>query len=360
MLKAQGLRNRATTIAIASFSAVSLVLSPAAVPMATAQEVTDINPSEVKVVDDPAAKQGTVNGVTIDKETGEVVGPDALDTVKERSAQEQPIIPNLFATAPTLDELPNTSADTGIAHINVIESKGKLVCELSGSDTNKSAYLDLKIKLAKSFFDAGNALLSALIKAVPLAGDLLSGLLQKFGSQTVWPGIEKLVREGEANKTQQWDLVKAQNMAITKIDNADAQIDLENADVRKETLSGFLKFADTVFGTGAKTIVKLFNIAVTIAGFVGVPGINGLKLSEAEQNQVLDSITGIRDSSADLAEANAEIGQTCTNLLTGKEAAPTEAPTPTAKPTSAQPTSAAKPSTVQPAPSEPAVAGKDS
>lgn len=321
MLNGKGIRNRAATIAIASFSAVSLVLSPAAVPLATAQTVSEVAPSDVKVVDDPASTQATVNGVTIDKETGEVLGTDALDAaVAERSAEPQPIVPNLFAgTTPTLADLPQTSADTGIAHINVIEStNGKLVCELSGSDTNKSAYLDLKLKLAKSFFDAGRALVTTLIRAIPVAGDILAGLIDKFGSETVWPGIEKLVRQGEQDKTQQWDLVKAQNMAITKIDNADAEIDLENAQVRKDALSGFLKFADTVFGTGVKTIVKLFNIAVTIAGFAGAPGVSGLKLSEEQQQQIVTSVTGIRDSSADLAEANAEIGQTCTNLLTGR------------------------------------------
>lgn len=189
---------------------------------------------------------------------------------------------------------------------------------MSGNTAKPAAYLDLKLNLAKAFFDAGSELLQSFIKFIPVTGDALSKLLDKFGTQTVWVGIEKLVRQGEADRTVEWNRATAENMAITSLDNSNLDIDMENFDQRSKALSGFLSFADSVFGKGARVIVKMYNIAITIAGFFA-PKVDSLKLDQQQQDEILGSLDRIREASKDLAEANVAIGASCVDLLNGSK-----------------------------------------
>ena len=52
-----------------------------------------------------------------------------------------------------------------------------------------------------------------------------SDFIDKISGKT-WDDIAKLVKEGEKDKTVTWDLSRAQGMAIGRIDNADADVDM--------------------------------------------------------------------------------------------------------------------------------------
>lgn len=81
-------------------------------------------------------------------------------------------------------------------------------------------------------------------RLIPVVGDLVpADFIKKIGASS-WEKIEKLVREGEADKVVTWDLARAQGMAIGRIDNADAEVDLKNPDAAKKTVSNLIKFAD--------------------------------------------------------------------------------------------------------------------
>ena len=307
-----------------------------------AQDVADIPASEVQVSEDPANNKATINGITFDTETGVVEGIDALDVAREEAAADPLIAVRSLANeisvyaVPQLSlaDLKNTKAETDLVNIEAIEgSNGNLVCKLTPKADNPDGYINLKTALAKSFFDAGSKLLNVLLGVIPVAGDIIGKLVEKIGGKVAWSVIEGMVKSF-GNKPEEWNLTKAQNMAITSLENKDVVIDLDNAETRKKVLAGFLSFADKVFGKGAETILKLFNIAVTIAGVAGVPGVSGLKLDETKQKEILGSFMAIRNASEDLAEANQDIGETCSNLLTNRAIAPvTSSATTSAEPT---------------------------
>lgn len=109
-------------------------------------------------------------------------------------------------------------------------------------------------------------------------------------------------------------------MAIGRIDNADADVDMNNPDGAKKTVSGLLKFADGVFDKGTTVILKLFNAAVTIAGLVPGAGVAGdLKLSKDQQKSIEDSLNNSSTAVSDLAAVNAPAGQLCSDMLNGKK-----------------------------------------
>ncbi|MDK8495551.1 hypothetical protein QP920_03650 [Corynebacterium marquesiae] len=130
----------------------------------------------------------------------------------------------------------------------------------------------------------------------------------------------KVVKDEQKDKTVTWALFRAQGMAIGRIDNADADVDMNNPDGAKKTVSGLLKFADGVFGKGTTVILKLFNAAVTIAGLVPGAGVAGdLKLSKDQQKSIEDSLNNISTAASDLAAVNAPAGQLCSDMLNGKK-----------------------------------------
>lgn len=195
--------------------------------------------------------------------------------------------------------------------------------------------LDLKLALAKAFYDGGEKILKTVWEIIPVVGDLVpSDFIDKISGKT-WDGIAKLVKESEKDKTVTWALFRAQGMAIGRIDNADADVDMNNPDAAKKTVSGLLKFADGVFGKGTTVVLKLFNAAVTIAGLVPGAGVAGdLKLSKEQQKSIEDSLNNISTAASDPAAVNAPAGQLCSDLLNGKktkdqpaEENPSEAPT---------------------------------
>ena len=117
-----------------------------------------------------------------------------------------------------------------------------------------------------------------------------------------------------------WNLSRAQSMAIGRIDNVDADVDMNNPEGAKKTVSGLLKFADVVFGKGTTVIFKFFNAAVTIAGLVPGAGVAGdLKLSKEQQKSIEDSLNNISTAASDLAAVNAPAGQLCSDMLNGKK-----------------------------------------
>jgi len=138
-------------------------------------------------------------------------------------------------------------------------------------------------------------------------------------------------------------------MAIGRIDNADAEIDMNNPDAAKKTVSGLLKFADGAFGKGTKVILKLFNAAVTIAGLVPGASVAGdLKLSKDQQKSIKDSLNNISKAASDLAAVNAPAGQLCSDMLNGKKAKDQPADAETSEEPSSEETTSEAPASEEP------------
>ena len=254
-----------------------------------------------------------------EEDAADSITPYAVDGAEETAeapASEESAKPT------TLEELAQTEASNGDVNVKVVkdEQKDKLVCEVTDAPDKEGNMLDLKLALAKAFYDGGEKILKTVWEVIPVVGDLVpADFIDKISGKT-WDGIAKLVKEGEKDKTVTWDLFRVQGMAIGRIDNADADVDMNNPDGAKKTVSGLLKFADGAFGKGTTVILKLFNAAVTIAGLVPGAGVAGdLKLSKDQQKSIEDSLNNISTAASDLAAVNAPAGQLCSDMLNGKK-----------------------------------------
>ena len=319
----------ASAVAVATFSSITVV------PTAVAAEDTTF--VEEKTTDDTVS----LNGIEFDEEgnlleknnagdkamkeldaeddAADSITPYAVDGAEEATETPAPEKP---AKPTSLDELAQTEASNDDVNVKVVkdEKKDQLVCEVTDAPEKEGNLLDLKLALAKAFYDGGEKIIKTVWEIIPVVGDLVpADFIDKISGKT-WDGIAKLVKEGEKDKTVTWDLSRAQGMAIGRIDNADADVDMNNPDAAKKTVSGLLKFADGTFGKGTKVILKLFNAAVTIAGLV--PGANvagDLKLSKDQQKSIEDSLNNISTAASDLAAVNAPAGQLCSDMLNGKK-----------------------------------------
>lgn len=98
MFNKTGRGRRAANIAIASLSAVSVSLASAAIPMAQEQDTAVETPaSAVQVYSHPDSDKVTINGQTIDTETGEFEGEDAFDNAVTNDDE----LPQVSCTPPT-------------------------------------------------------------------------------------------------------------------------------------------------------------------------------------------------------------------------------------------------------------------
>lgn len=365
----------ASAVAVATFSSITVV------PSAVAAEDTTF--VEEKATDDTVS----LNGIEFDEDGNLLEENNAGDKAMEELNAEEDAADSITpyaadgaeetaeapaseeSTKPTsLEELAQTEASNGDVDVKVVkdEQKDKLVCEVTDAPDKEGNMLDLKLALAKAFYDGGEKIIKTVWEIIPVVGDLVPADFIDKISGKAWDGIAKLVKEGEKDKTVTWDLSRAQGMAIGRIDNADADIDMNNPDAAKNTVSGLLKFADGVFGKGTKVILKLFNAAVTIAGLVPGASVAGdLKLSKDQQKSIEDSLNNISTAASDLAAVNAPAGQLCSDMLNGKktkdqpaEVDPSEepssedttsesAPETSTEETSAEETSAEEPTSVE-------------
>ncbi|MDK4247863.1 hypothetical protein [Corynebacterium accolens] len=306
----------ASAVAIATFSTVTAVPSS----FAAEDNTTFV---EEKTTDNTV----DVNGIEFD-EDGHLLeesnaGDEALDELEAETDESVVDSEDEESSKPSsLAELKQSAASNEDVNIKVLqdEKKGKLVCEVTDAPGKEGNLLGLKLALAKSFYDGGEQILETVWELLPVVGDVVPAEFMEKISGLTWEGIEKLVRKGEQNKTVTWDLSRAQGMAIGRIDNADADVDLKDPEAAKRTVSGLIKFADGVFGSGAKTVLQLFNVAVTVAGLVpGAGAANHLKLSAQQQKAIADSLGTISERASDLAAVNAPAGQMCSDMLNGKE-----------------------------------------
>ena len=306
----------ATVAAGATFS--SVIVAPQAIAVEETEESTFVH-------EEGGAGTLDVNGTAFD-EDGNLVdednaGDNAIEELDRDSRSNDISFYEADNSKPTtLDELKSTEASTADASIKVVEKDGKLVCEISDAPGKEGEILERKLDLARAFYDGGNKLLQTVWEVIPVVGDLVpSDFIKKIGASS-WERIAEMVREGEKDKDVTWDLARAQGMAIAKIDNSDADVDLKNPDAAKKTVSGLIKFADGAFGTGVATVLKVFNAAVTIAGlFPGASAAKDLKLSDTQRKEIESTLAGISTSASALAEVNAPAGQKCADMLNGKE-----------------------------------------
>lgn len=330
----------ATVAAVATFS--SVIVAPQAIAVE--------EPAESSFVHE---ENGTgtldVNGTAFD-EDGNLVdednaGDNAIEELDRDSRNNDISFYDAENSKPTtLDELKSTEASTADASIKVVEKDGKLVCEISDAPGKEGEILERKLDLARAFYDGGNKLLQTVWEVIPVVGDLVpSDFIKKIGASS-WERIAEMVREGEKDKDVTWDLARAQGMAIAKIENSDADVDLKNPDAAKKTVSGLIKFADGAFGTGVATVLKVFNAAVTIAGlFPGASAAKDLKLSDTQRKEIESTLSGISTAASALAEVNAPAGQKCADMLNGKQVSD-EAPDSTSTTESSEPSESAEPS----------------
>ena len=330
----------ATAVAVATFS--SVIVAPQAL---AAELPTD----SAFVHEDAGSDTVDVNGTLFD-EDGNLIDSDnagdiAIEEIERESRGNDFSFFGAESTKPTtLAELESTEASTADVTVTAAEKNGKLVCEITDAPGKEGQLLERKLDLAKAFYDGGNKLLQTVWEVIPVVGDLIpSDFVKKIGASS-WEGIANLVREGEADKSVTWDLARAQGMAIGRIDNADAEVDLNNPDAAKKTVSNLIKFADGAFGKGVSVVLKIFNAAVTIAGlFPGASAAKDLKLSDDQRAEIEETLSGISASASALAEVNAPAGQKCADMLNGKKvsndkpASPTESE-PVKPSESAQPT----------------------
>lgn len=320
----------ASAVAVATFSSITVVPTAVAaddttfVEEKTTDDTVSLNGIEFdedgNLLEENNAGDKAMEELDAEEDAAESITPYAVDGAEETA--EAPASKE-SAKPTTLEELAQTEASNGDVNVKVVkdEQKDKLVCEVTDAPDKEGNMLDLKLALAKAFYDGGEKILKTVWEIIPVVGDLVpSDFIDKISGKT-WDGIAKLVKEGEKDKTVTWDLSRAQGMAIGRIDNADADVDMNNPDGAKKTVSGLLKFADGVFGKGTTAILKLFNAAVTIAGLVPGAGVAGdLKLSKDQQKSIEDSLNNISTAASDLAAVNAPAGQLCSDMLNGKKA----------------------------------------
>ena len=319
----------ASAVAVATFSSITVVPSAVAaddttfVEEKTTDNTVSLNGIEFdedgNLLEENNAGDKAMEELDAEEDAADSITPYAVDGAEETAeapASEESAKPT------TLEELAQTEASNGDVNVKVVkdEQKDKLVCEVTDAPDKEGNMLDLKLALAKAFYDGGEKILKTVWEVIPVVGDLVpSDFIDKISGKT-WDGIAKLVKEGEKDKTVTWDLSRAQGMAIGRIDNADADVDMNNPDGAKKTVSGLLKFADGAFGKGTTVILKLFNAAVTIAGLVPGAGVAGdLKLSKDQQKSIEDSLNNISTAASDLAAVNAPAGQLCSEMLNGKK-----------------------------------------
>lgn len=323
----------ASAVAVATFSSITVV------PTAFAAEDTTF--VEEQTTDDTV----TLNGIEFDENGKLLEENNAGDKAMEELDAEE----TAKSTSP--DELVQTEASNDDVNVKVVkdEKKDKLVCEVTDASEKEGNMVDLKLALAKAFYDGGEKIIKTVWENIPVVGDLVpADFIDKISGKT-WDGIAKLVKKGEKDKAVTWDLSRAQGMAIGRIDNADAEVDMHNPDAAKKTVSGLLKFADGAFGKGAKVILKLFNAAVTIAGFVPGASVAGdLKLSKDQQKSIEDSLNNISKSVSDLAAVNAPAGQLCSDMLNGKKVKDQPAGAETFKESSSEETTSEAPASEEP------------
>lgn len=306
----------ATVAAVATFS--SVIVAPQAIAVEETEKSTFVH-------EEGGAGTLDVNGTAFD-EDGNLVdednaGDNAIEELDRDSRNNDISFYDAENSKPTtLDELKSTETSTADASIKVVEKDGKLVCEISDAPGKEGEILERKLDLARAFYDGGNKLLQTVWEVIPVVGDLVpSDFIKKIGASS-WERIAEMVREGEKDKDVTWDLARAQAMAIAKIDNSDADVDLKNPDAAKKTVSGLIRFADGAIGTGVATVLKVLNAAVTIAGlFPGASAAKDLKLSDTQRKEIESTLAGISTSASALAEVNAPAGQKCADMLNGKE-----------------------------------------
>lgn len=345
----------ATAVAVATFSSVIVA------PQAFAVE----GPTETAFVHEQSgADTVDVNGTAFDEDGNLIDSNNAGDNIIEELDRESRGNDFGFYGAEngkptTLDELKTAEASTADATIKVVEKNGKLVCEITDVPGKEGEILERKLDLARAFYDGGNKLLQTVWEVIPVVGELVpSDFIKKIGASS-WERIAKLVRDGEADKDVTWDLARAQGMAIAKIDNADAEVDLKNPDAAKKTVSGLIKFADGAFGNGVATVLKIFNAAVTIAGlFPGASAAKDLKLSETQRKEIESTLSGISASASALAEINAPAGQKCADMLNGKKVSNDKPASPSTSKTT-EPTETTEPSETPTTTTEPSTSTTD-
>jgi len=348
----------ASAVAVATFSSITVVPSAVAaddtifVEEKTTDDTVSLNGIEFdedgNLLEENNAGDKAMEELNAEEDAADSITPYAVDGAEETTetpASEESAKPT------SLDELAQTEASNDDVNVKVVkdEKKDKLVCEVTDAPEKEGNMLDLKLALAKAFYDGGEKIIKTVWEIIPVVGDLVpADFIDKISGKT-WDGIAKLVKEGEKDKTVTWDLSRAQGMAIGRIDNADAEVDMNNPDAAKKTVSGLLKFADGAFGKGTKVILKLFNAAVTIAGLVPGASVAGdLKLSKDQQKSIEDSLNNISKAVSDLAAVNAPAGQLCSDMLNGKKAKDQPADTETSEEPSSEETTSEAPASEEP------------
>lgn len=160
----------ASAVAVATFSSITVV------PSAVAADHTTF--VEEKTTDDT----GSLNGIEFDedgnlleenntgdkameeldaKDAAESITPYAVDGAEETAgapASEESAKPS------TLEELAQTEASNGDVNVKVVkdEQKDKLVCEVTDVPEKEGNMLDLKLALAKAFYDGGEKILKTV------------------------------------------------------------------------------------------------------------------------------------------------------------------------------------------------------
>lgn len=160
----------ASAVAVATFSSITVV------PSAVAADHTTF--VEEKTTDDT----GSLNGIEFDedgnlleennagdkameeldaKDAAESITPYAVDGAEETAgapASEESAKPS------TLEELAQTEASNGDVNVKVVkdEQKDKFVCEVTDVPEKEVNMLDLKLALAKAFYDGGEKILKTV------------------------------------------------------------------------------------------------------------------------------------------------------------------------------------------------------
>ncbi|MDU7789707.1 MAG: hypothetical protein E7J80_05700, partial [Corynebacterium sp.] len=172
----------ASAVAVATFSSITVV------PTAVAAEDTTF--VEEKTTDDTVS----LNGIEFDEEgnlleknnagdkamkeldaeddAADSITPYAVDGAEEATETPAPEKP---AKPTSLDELAQTEASNGDVNVKVVkdEKKDQLVCEVTDAPEKEGNLLDLKLALAKAFYDGGEKIIKTVWEIIPVVGDLV-------------------------------------------------------------------------------------------------------------------------------------------------------------------------------------------
>ena len=196
----------ASAVAVATFSSITVVPSAVAaddttfVEEKTTDDTVSLNgiefDEEGNLLEENNAGDKAMEELDAEEDAAESITPYAVDGAEETAeapASEESAKPT------TLEELAQTEASNGDVNVKVVkdEQKDKLVCEVTDAPDKEGNMLDLKLALAKAFYDGGEKIIKTVWEIIPVVGDLVpADFIDKISGKT-WDGIAKLVKEGE-------------------------------------------------------------------------------------------------------------------------------------------------------------------